>query len=49
VELTGVVDELRELTIVVDKEVHHPVEDEYTVEKANTQYCLVRLVQNDGV
>ena len=29
-ELTGVVDELRELTIVVDKEMHHPVEDEYT-------------------
>jgi hypothetical protein len=29
-ELTGVVDELRELAKVVDKEVHHPVEYEYT-------------------
>jgi hypothetical protein len=29
-ELTGIVDELRELIIVVDEEMHHPVEYEYT-------------------
>jgi len=29
-ELTSIIDELGELTKVVDKEMHHPIEDEYT-------------------